>query len=332
MNQPIDSIWQKIETIIITNKPNDLEKFNQGATEEEILELEQQISTKLPDDLRKSLKIHNGNKGVVLSDGRDLIHLFSASEIKEEFDYQYKHKKQLTEDYAEIGHVFNDIEIPVWKYPDGDQTNINLQTGELEYLPHDGEKGKTWSNFYSFLKEIADNLESGRLYYGEYGMEPLHIDDIWEKLDQIESITENLNINTADYTGENETYNFNKFIKEKSGMKKIGRFMNEHFYRTYDIFHNGQKTQDAIFFDGEEHWSLLPYHQITNEFEDIKIEENFVVPIFKNHETGRKIFIALFKNPYNGSFLYKKTEQTGEFVKLDKDLVDILMETLKKHI
>ena len=105
----IKDCWNRIEKWFKKNKPEFLELLADGASEEEILELEKYLMCKLPNDFRESLKIHNGQKdwGFLFHDGRDNFQLYSIEEIKEEFDSRNENWQEIIDAYIETGEKFN---------------------------------------------------------------------------------------------------------------------------------------------------------------------------------------------------------------------------------
>lgn len=56
-------LWGRLEKWLEINAPDVLDDLNGGASESEILELETALGIKLPEDLKESLRIHNGQTG-----------------------------------------------------------------------------------------------------------------------------------------------------------------------------------------------------------------------------------------------------------------------------
>lgn len=82
-------IWRRIEKWLEENYPEGLEKLNEGASEELILETEQYLGIKFPQDICDFYKIHNGAEdGFPLIDGFDLLSMNGIFE-------QWKVRKEL---------------------------------------------------------------------------------------------------------------------------------------------------------------------------------------------------------------------------------------------
>ena len=129
----IKEYWNRIEKWFENNKPEFLKLLADGATEEEIVEFEKYIMSRLPEDFRESLKIHNGQKdwGLIFHDGRDNFQLYSIKKIKEEFDYRNKNWQEMIEAYIETGEKFSAKSIPIYYFATGDTTCMNPEDGKL---------------------------------------------------------------------------------------------------------------------------------------------------------------------------------------------------------
>ncbi len=60
----MQSIWTRIENWLSLNDPSLLATLQPGASDAEIEELETRLSVQLPEDVKTSYRIHNGQKDV----------------------------------------------------------------------------------------------------------------------------------------------------------------------------------------------------------------------------------------------------------------------------
>jgi cell wall assembly regulator SMI1 len=56
-------LWGRLESWLKKNAPEVLDDLNPWASESEVLELETALGFNLPEDLKESLRIHNGQAG-----------------------------------------------------------------------------------------------------------------------------------------------------------------------------------------------------------------------------------------------------------------------------
>ncbi|MFX0137917.1 MAG: SMI1/KNR4 family protein [Candidatus Hodarchaeota archaeon] len=327
----IKNYWNRIEKWFEKNKPEDLKKLGDGATEEEISELEKYIMSKLPEDFRESLKIHNGQKevGIILNDGWDNFYLFPLEKIREEFDYRNKNWEEIIEAYIETGEKFSAKEIPIYDYATGDITCLNPNTGKLLMVSHEGFSSK-FPSFSSILKMNADYLESGRFYLDKYGcIGALRLDDTWKKFDSIPEIAKKLNDKCSLF--DPEINKFEDFFSKKFDVKIWRYDLNSHFIRTFIANHNGQKTKEHLFTDGEDEFEFLSLARIIEEYEEISYTYGKIVPFFKNNENGNAIYVDIFTKIYNTCKLFKYYKNKNEIKPIEQDLLDILLLSYNKY-
>ncbi|MCP4221161.1 MAG: hypothetical protein GY765_41410 [bacterium] len=324
MNE-IKEYWDRIEQWLSKNMPDGLSKLAGGASEEDIAAFETDMGTRLPADFRASPAIHNGNnkKTVLLNDGRDIFQLLSLDEIKEEYRRRNKNKEEISEAYREAGETFSGRDLPVLYFSTGDYTCLNTGTGILSYVSHDGDSSKL-KDFGTLLKMNADNLESGRFYIDQYGsIGTLYIDEVWKKVAELPEFSGRLN----EPLHRSKRKVLREFFKAKGS--SYDHEVNEHFERTYTINHNGQVSGGFLFFDGEEHFEFLSAEGFMEEYEEPASSGAFLLPIFKNRESGNTIFIEPKTDGYNTSALHKKYESQKRVERMPQDLVDILLATYR---
>ncbi|MCU0546814.1 MAG: SMI1/KNR4 family protein [Oscillatoriaceae cyanobacterium Prado104] len=178
-------IWTKIETWLIANAPQILEVLQPGASDDRISELEELLSIQLPEDVKSSYRIHNGqftyNYGLIY--GREFL---SLARIKDEWECW----KELldsgtfeTEDGEDIGSEAAPGICNVWWSPKwipltydgaGDRDCLDLNpavggtVGQIVTMWHDDSERKIVApSFRVWLQQYADRLESGQLIFSE---------------------------------------------------------------------------------------------------------------------------------------------------------------------
>lgn len=325
----IKNYWNRIEQWLTENKPEGLNLLAEGASEAEIAAFETEMGLCLPADFRASVGIHNGFKkaGILLNDGRDNFELLTLDKIKEAFHARNRSKEEIVDSYEEAGRTFNERDLPVLYFYSGDYTCLNTKSGKLSYVSHDGDSSEL-KNVATLLKMNADYLESGRFHINEYGsIGPVYIDETWKKVAEIPAFNGQLNEpmkrTDVDYKALRNFF--------KAGGKSFRGNLNEHFYRTYTCNHNGQKGEELLFHDGQEALVFLSVSRIIEDYETLPATKTLTLPIFKNPRNGNTIFIAAEQDSYNSSILYKKYQAENAVRKLDMDLIDILLTTIRFH-
>lgn len=84
LERSIQEIWVQIETWLMANAPNVLDFIQPGASEAQISDLERSLSIQLPEDVKSSYRIHNGQRAYTygLMSGREFL---SLERIKDEW-------------------------------------------------------------------------------------------------------------------------------------------------------------------------------------------------------------------------------------------------------
>lgn len=186
----MQDVWSRIEAWLKTNAPESIDVLNMGATDKQISELEELLSIQLPEDVKSSYRIHDGQSidGFGLMDGCEFL---SLERIKDEWNVW---KGLLdsgafqTEDGQDLGcepmlGVSNVWWSPKWiplTY-DGGGNHVCLDLnpaeggdiGQIITMWHDdGERKIIASGFRDWLQKYADELESGSYIFSEdyYGI------------------------------------------------------------------------------------------------------------------------------------------------------------------
>jgi hypothetical protein len=181
----IKDSWKIIKNWFSENKPDLLQNLNEGASAEEINELEMLVGYSIPADLKESLTLHNGTKNIFLYDGYDVSRLLSINKIIEEYKYRNKFAIDIKRDLSESDseEKFESTDLPVLWFATGDLSLINPSNGSLSFSSHDGSEGKSFPSFKAFLNSVSENLLSGKYVIGKYGyMTALTADFLWENL------------------------------------------------------------------------------------------------------------------------------------------------------
>jgi cell wall assembly regulator SMI1 len=172
----MQEIWERIEAWLKTYTPQIMNNVYAGAAEEDIEQLEMKLGYQLPDDLRDSLRIHNGTASCFV-DGWELL---SVDRIWQEQQMQLEVLHDLQEEAGEI----EEGERVWWWYPhwipfasfgNGDLLCVEVdpssgeQFGWIIEFYH--EMYSLWiaPNFQAVLSAFADHLEMGEYTLDEFG-------------------------------------------------------------------------------------------------------------------------------------------------------------------
>ncbi|MBA3461612.1 MAG: SMI1/KNR4 family protein [Deltaproteobacteria bacterium] len=171
----MQKLWQRIETWIAANTDGDL-ALRPGASEEQIVALETQLGRRLPDDVRESYLVHDGQDmpSVRWFDGERRLHPIDS--IAKEWADGYRDETEDPEGPAEdtrAMQVFQHrdrlplIGVQHW---DGDNVYVDFlpgpdgTSGQLLYRM-DIELSVIAGSWREFLEEYARRLEAGELVY-----------------------------------------------------------------------------------------------------------------------------------------------------------------------
>ncbi|MDY3557117.1 SMI1/KNR4 family protein [Gemmata sp. JC717] len=189
----VRSAWKRIERWCRTNDPQRLRELNPGASKKDLRALEAATERQLPDDLRTSLSIHNGQPLRCRSDffiGG--LRLYTCEDIAREWSgwrcslYANRQTDDLSHrffpDNAIQHHYFNDGWLPLAK-ENGNSIAVDLAPGPtgtvgqiIDFgrdIYNPGVIGASWGEFlYSYadlldiVTEISDNPKA--VYEGFY--------------------------------------------------------------------------------------------------------------------------------------------------------------------
>jgi cell wall assembly regulator SMI1 len=165
-------IWERIETWLSTHAPEPLATLNVGATQQQLEHLEQTLGYVLPDDLRASVKIHNGQRHSAngLINGWELL---SVERMLEQWTFlkEFYDADEFVDNSVTVkGNVANEWWSPMWlpvtDNGNGDYHCIDLtpgsSCGQILMFWHDwGERKVESSSFKLWLGDFVAELEAG---------------------------------------------------------------------------------------------------------------------------------------------------------------------------
>ncbi|MDV2991669.1 MAG: hypothetical protein N4J56_001323 [Chroococcidiopsis sp. SAG 2025] len=186
----MEEIWQRIDSWLQANTPHIFETLQSGASEAQIAELEAILSIKLPEDVKASYRIHNGQSIYKegLFEGREFL---SLERIREEWevwkDLLDAGEFEGYESDPDVGirnNWWNDKWIPITYDGAGNHDCLDLDpadgetVGQIITMYHDsGDREIVSSSLRAWLQKYADGLESGQIIlqddYGLYGLYPI---------------------------------------------------------------------------------------------------------------------------------------------------------------
>lgn len=173
-------IWQRIENWIKVNHPAVLETLNPGATEQDFIELESVVNSKLPEDFKDFLSIHNGqswthlnlfNSDRLLSIEDIIDEWKNWSNVLPELDAQCREQYGVPASSLPEEGIKNDwwnhAWIPITSNGSGDSYCIDLdptakgQKGQIIRMWHDvPERELIAPSFSQWISEYVNDLEN----------------------------------------------------------------------------------------------------------------------------------------------------------------------------
>lgn len=180
----MEHIWTRITSWIKTHAPQLLELLQDGASEEQINELEKALSIQLPDDVKALYRLCNGQSSFDygLLNGNEFL---SLERIRDEWT--------VWKDLLDAGDLITDDDIEsdridteirqVWWHPKwipftynggGDHDCLDLAPakegvqGQIISMWHDDEERKLLApGIREWLQQYAEQLESGQIIFSE---------------------------------------------------------------------------------------------------------------------------------------------------------------------
>lgn len=182
LRQNLQHNWSRIARWYAANTPQGTLVLAEGASEDEIAELETALGLRLPDDLRHSLSLHNGaaNEGYLLYHG-ELLSTARILEIWQMYrDMQHNEGWGQGSDYqtdelqGPIRPVYWDGLRIALTDNSGDAAMLDLQPAKGgqagQIIEFDGEVGPRTvlaPSFSAWIAQLADELEQGKHVYIE---------------------------------------------------------------------------------------------------------------------------------------------------------------------
>ncbi|MGQ7889177.1 SMI1/KNR4 family protein [Paenibacillus sp. WC2504] len=171
-------LWERLENWLKDHAPEILDDLNPGASESEILALETNLGFKLPDDLKESLSIYNGQSGKSkwLVAGWELL---STKRILEEWEVWkdlYDSESFIDYDVEPQGGIANVWWQPAWiplTYNGcGDHHCLDLapanrgKNGQIISMWHDSDERKVLAEgFKQWFGYLVQTFESNDADY-----------------------------------------------------------------------------------------------------------------------------------------------------------------------
>ena len=177
----MDETWNRIEAWLEQHAPGVRELLGKPASESSIAKVEQAMSVRWPEDLRASLRRHNGQL-----DAGGLVggwQLYGLDEMLGEWrtyegDRGQHDLDSFVEPHPAIRSVYWDARwVPVAGLGSSDVVCVDLapaeggRVGQVIMRWKDGERGVLAPSFGAWLSTFADDLVAGRYKVGEAGLE-----------------------------------------------------------------------------------------------------------------------------------------------------------------
>ncbi|WP_391557905.1 SMI1/KNR4 family protein [Robertmurraya sp.] len=171
-------LWERMESWIKDHAPDVLEDLNPGASESEITELETALGVTLPEDLKESLRIHNGQSG----DSQWLVagwELLSTQRILDEWNVwkelndKESFKEWDVEPQEGVANVWwQPAWIPLTYNGCGDHHCLDLaptnkgKNGQIISMWHDSEEREVLAkNYRQWFEHLVRTFESNDAEY-----------------------------------------------------------------------------------------------------------------------------------------------------------------------
>lgn len=186
----MEEVWQRIDLWLQANTPQIFETLQSGASDAGIAEFETILSIKLPEDVKASYRIHNGQfaysldeKGLI--EGREFLSLERIRDEwevwKELLDSEQFEGCESEPDLGIRNDWWNDKWIPITYDGAGNHDCLDLDpaddgtVGQIITMWHDSsDREMVASSLRQWLQKYADGLESGQFVLQEnYGLYPI---------------------------------------------------------------------------------------------------------------------------------------------------------------
>ena len=176
----METIWNRIETWLAIHAPEILDSLQPGATTQAINKAEAFLASKLPEDVKASYRLHNGQS----ESGHGLIDAWEFLSLERMRD-EWQIWKDLLDagefdgtKSAPVGSIqsdwWNPNRIPLTYSGSGDHHCLDLdpapggQVGQIIIMWHDGEHREVIaSSFKDWLRQFATDLEGGKYIFSK---------------------------------------------------------------------------------------------------------------------------------------------------------------------
>ena len=175
----METIWNRIEIWLVANAPEILNNLQPGATDEAIKQAEIFLGIELPEDVKASYRLHNGQDGYNgLMDGWELLSLERMMDEwkiwKELLDSGDFDDSKSDPDSPIQADWWNAKWIPLTSNGCGDHHCLDLDpapggnVGQIITMWHDWERREiVASRFQNWLEQLAADLESGKYIFSK---------------------------------------------------------------------------------------------------------------------------------------------------------------------
>lgn len=193
----MDEIWARIEMWLGANAHKVLVSLRPGASEDTIAETEKALGVILPEDVKASYRIHDGQaselsimmpKGEFLSLGRIMI---DWSILKDVYDRGIFNKSRSKPAAGVKNDWWNPAWIPFTYDGSGNHNCIDLDPdkegtiGQVIQMWHDdSERPLVASSFTAWLEQLADELEAGEYMLSDEFLGMARTEDVLIYLEQ----------------------------------------------------------------------------------------------------------------------------------------------------
>lgn len=170
----MQAIWDRIEAWLNIHAPEVLDNLLMGVDDDDIQEIEAELGYQLPEDVRASLRLHNGT----IDCFADIWRLLNIDEIAEE-------QRRLSLGYS----VKRPYWIPLASDGCGDFLCVDVepepgeQLGQMIHFDHETVSSWVAPSFQALLSAFADHLEIGKYALDETGR--LHSQELLFSRDQL---------------------------------------------------------------------------------------------------------------------------------------------------
>jgi cell wall assembly regulator SMI1 len=171
------ALWSQIRSLIGMYAPESIARLQGGASGPTRDALRASIGLELPDDLRASLAVHDGQRPPYMSSV-----LFNSEYLlpADQIAAVWSSRKEVADDLELHGQSatsvlrwWDPLLVPVTE-SNGDGFCVHSGTGAVHYHTHDGElEGPLFSSWRAFLENLADSIENGRFR--------VHLGGVWLK-------------------------------------------------------------------------------------------------------------------------------------------------------